>query len=89
MQVTGELILKKEVQVITEKFQKREFVIKTNEQYAQEIIFELHQDRTDLIDPYNLNETITVDFNLRGNSYVNKEGETKHINTLQAWKIQR
>jgi cell shape-determining protein MreC len=89
MELQGKLIFKSEVQQVTEKFIKRDFVIETNEQYPQQIKFELHQDRTDLIDVYNINETITVSFNLRGRSYTDKQGETQYSNTLQAWKIQR
>jgi hypothetical protein len=89
MELQGKLIFKSEVQQVTEKFSKRDFVIETNEQYPQQIKFELHQDRTDLIDVYELEEIINVSFNLRGRSYTDKQGETQYSNTLQAWKIQR
>lgn len=89
MELTGKLIYVAETQQITDKFSKREFVVETFEQYPQQIKFELHQDKTDLIDSYTINETITVSLNLRGRSYVDKNGLTQYSNTLQAWKIQR
>jgi hypothetical protein len=89
MEFTGKLIYKGEIQQVTDKFSKRDFVIETQEQYPQQIKFELHQDRVDLIDVYNLEEVIIVSFNLRGKSYTDKNGITQYINTLQAWKIAR
>lgn len=89
MELEGKLIFKSEIQQVTDKFSKKDFVIETNEQYPQQIKFELHQDRVDLIDVYQLGETINVCFNLRGRSYTDKQGITQYSNTLQAWKIQR
>lgn len=89
MELTGKLIFVGEMQQISEKFSKRDFVVETFEQYPQQIKFELHQDRTDLIDSYTVNETITVSYNLRGRSYADKNGDTQYSNTLAAWKIQR
>jgi single-strand DNA-binding protein len=89
MELQGILTYRSETQQITEKFSKRDFVIKTDEQYPQEIKFELHQDKTDLIDPYSDGELIKVEFNLRGRSYTNKDGVTQYANTLQAWRIQK
>jgi hypothetical protein len=89
MELSGKLIFISETQEVTEKFSKREFVIETIEQYSQQIKFELHQDKTDLIESYKIDEVISVSFNLRGRSYVDKNGITQYSNTLQAWKIQR
>lgn len=89
MELTGRLIFKTEVQKISEKFCKVDFVIETEEQYPQKIKFELHQDRVDIIDPYKIGELLTVSFNLKGRDFLDKEGKTQYSNTLQAWKIQR
>ncbi len=89
MELTGKLIYVAETQQISEKFRKRDFAIETLEQYPQQIKFELHQDRTDLIDPYKIDEIVTVSYNLRGRSYEDKNDLTQYSNTLQAWKIQR
>ncbi len=89
MQLTGKIIFIGEVNQVSDKFQKRDFVLETQEQYPQQIKLELHQDRIDLIDVYQLDEVVTADFNLRGRSYVDKQGQTQYSNTLQVWKIQR
>lgn len=89
MELSGKIIFVAETQQITEKFSKRDFVIETIEQYPQQVKFELHQDKTDLIDSYNINEVVNVSFNLKGRSYIDKNNVTQYSNTLQAWKIQR
>ena len=89
MELTGRLIYKSEVQQISEKFFKVDFVLETDEQYSQKVKFELHQDRVDLIHPYKIGELVNVSFNLKGREFTDKNGETQYSNTLQAWKIQR
>lgn len=72
-------------------FQKRDIVLRTNEQYPQDICFQFVQDRCDMLDPYKPGEEVTIHFNLRGkiDGFTNANGETKYFNTLQGWKIQR
>ena len=41
-----------EEQIINERFKKREFVIETEEQYSQTLIFQLVQDKTNIIDNF-------------------------------------
>jgi len=89
MEVSGNLKIVRETQQITDKFRKREFVVATNEQYAQFITMELQGDNCDIIDAYAEGEEVVVSINLRGRSWVNKDGEEKFFNTLVAWKIQR
>lgn len=89
MELQGILVFRGETQQITDKFAKRDFVVETQEQYPQLIKFELHQDKVDLIDPYADGELITVDFNLRGRSYTDKNGNVQYANTLAVWKIQK
>jgi hypothetical protein len=89
MQLTGTLKEIRETQQITDKFQKREFVVVTNEQYPQFISLELQGDKCDIIDSYGIGEEVVCDLNLRGREWVNPQGETKYFNTIVAWKIQR
>lgn len=74
---------------VSDKFSKKEFVIITEKssQYPQYVQFELHQDRTDLIDPYQKGQDVTVSFNIKGRLWNGGEGE-KCFNQLVAWKIQ-
>ena len=87
MKLEGQLKKKFETQNITASFQKREFVITTQEQYSQDILLELTQDKVTLLDKYNEGDLISVDINVRGREWINPEGVAKYFNTLQAWSI--
>jgi len=68
----------------SEKFQAREFVIKTEGTYPQFVKFQLTQDRCDLINGYNEGEQIKVYFDLRG-----REWNDKFFTNLNAWKVEK
>lgn len=89
--ISGKLIVKKDTEQITDKFRKREFVVSDeSSQYPQEIIFQLVQDKVDLLDPFNEGEQIKVNFNLRGRRWDNpKTGETRFFNSLDAWRLEK
>lgn len=90
MQVHGIIdSIAKEKQV-SEKFRNREFVLITEHktQYPQTVLFELQQDRVDLIDPYKIGQEVSVDFNIKGRQWTNPQGEVKTFIQLVAWKIQ-
>lgn len=87
MQITGIVLeIFDEVQ-ITEKFKKREFVLRTKEQYPQEILIQTTQDKCEILDSIKLGETVDVSINLNGKGYTNKEGVKKWFNSVTAWKI--
>ena len=69
-------------------FRKRELVITTEEQYPQPILVEFVQDKTDLLNNYQVGQNVKVSINLRGREWVNPQGETKYFNTIQGWKIE-
>ena len=83
-EVNGTLHHIGETKQISETFSTRTFTIKTADEYPQFISFELHKDRTDLVEAYNLGDEVNVSFNLRG-----REWNDKFFNTLQAWRIQK
>ena len=74
-------------QIVTASFKKREFVITTQEQYPQDILIEVTQDKTSLIDKFKAGDSVSVDINIRGREWINPEGVAKYFNTLQAWAI--
>lgn len=89
MDITGTLKQKSEEQQISEKFKKREFVITDNSsQYPQHVSFQLTQDKCSLMDQYNVGDEIKVHFNLRGREWTSPQGELKHFNTLEAWRLE-
>lgn len=89
MDIQGKLLVVKQSQQITEKFVKREFVVRTEEQYPQEIQFELTNDKCGLVDTFAIDESIKVYFNLQGRAWVNPQGETKYFNKLVCWRIDK
>lgn len=89
MEIKGTIKVIKDIQQVSANFQKREFVIETDEQYPQTIALELHADKVDIIDVYGIGELVTVAVNLRGREWINPQGEAKYFNTIVAWRIQR
>lgn len=89
--ITGKLIVKNDTEQIKDTFKKREFVISDeSSQYPQEIIFQLIQDKCDLLDPFNIGEEIKVNFNLRGRRWENPTTkETRFFNSLDAWRLEK
>jgi len=84
------------IQVIGERidtgnFSKRDVVIRTDEQYPQDISIQFTQDKCDILDAYKVGETVTIAYNLRGKlgGWTNPQGEVKYFSTIQAWRIQR
>lgn len=77
-----------DIQQISEKFKKREIVIKTNEDYPQDLLFELVQANCELLDNLVVGQTVNAAFNLRGKEYQKKDGSgLGYFNSLQIWKI--
>jgi hypothetical protein len=69
-------------------FRKREMVITTEEQYPQHILIEFVQDKTDLLNAYEVGMNIKVSINVRGREWVNPQGETKYFNSITGWRIE-
>jgi len=87
---TGTLVLIKETEEISDRFQKREFIVSDDDdKYEQLISFELHQDKVDLILGLNPGDKIKVGFNLRGREWIDNVGNKKYFNTLQAWRVDK
>jgi hypothetical protein len=76
-------------QQVSEKFSKREFVVtdSSDDKYPQDIMFELTQDKTSLLDSIMEGQDVLVSFNLRGREWKSPQGEVKYFNTLNAFKI--
>lgn len=89
MEISGRIKLIGDVQNITATFKKRELVVTTEEQYPQHLLVEFTQDKTDLLNPYNIGEQVKVSINLRGREWTNPQGETKYFNSIQGWRIEK
>ena len=90
MEVTGQLKLKGDIQKVSEKFQKRDFVLSTDlsTPYPQHVSFQVTQDKCSILDQFNEGDEIKVQFNLRGREWNGPQG-IKFFNTLEAWKLEK
>lgn len=88
MELQGLLVGKYPTQEITETYKKRDFVIKTLEQYPQEIILEVTQDKVTLLDNFKKGDVLNCSINIRGRRY-EKDGNTRFFNSIQAWRIEK
>lgn len=89
MEVQGKIKLIGETQTFgSNGFRKREMVVTTEEQYPQFIMIEFVQDKTDLLDSFQVGQQVKVSINLRGREWVNPQGETKYFNSIQGWRIE-
>jgi hypothetical protein len=69
-------------------FRKREMVITTEEQYPQQIMIEFVQDKTELLNNFQVGQNVKVSINLRGREWTNPQGEVKYFNSIQGWRIE-
>jgi hypothetical protein len=90
MEVTGTLKAKFDTQKVSDRFQKREFVLTTeaNTPYPQHVSFQVTQDKCSMLDQYNPGDELRVQFNLRGREWNGPQG-IKYFNTLEAWRIEK
>ncbi len=91
--VTGKLVAKFETVQRTETFRTREFVIETSEDINGRVItnyikFQSVQDRTSLVDRFNIGDSIKVHFNIKGTRW-EKNGNVNYITNLDAWRIEQ
>lgn len=80
----GQIVFIGKTDKVSEKFQKRILVLSDKSStYPQEICFELHQDKCDLLNSYSIGDEIQVNYNLNGKLWKNN----KWFNTLVVYKI--
>ena len=88
--IKGTIKVIMDVQQVSEKFKKREFVLEIKSgQYDQTVIFQLTQDNVDMIDTHKVGDEVNVSFDLRGREWTSpKDGHVKFFNSLSAWRIE-
>jgi len=83
LKLNGTIKMIGEVQTWDSGFSKREFVITTNEQYPQDVKFEVVKEKAVDFEQYNkVGDNVDVKFNVRGNEY-----NGKYYVSLQAWHV--
>jgi hypothetical protein len=90
MEVIGLLKVKFDTQRVSDRFQKREFILttETNTPYPQHVSFQVTQDKCTMLDTYREGDELRVQFNLRGREWNGPQG-VKYFNTLEAWRIEK
>jgi len=92
LEITGKLIEKYDTNVVSDKFRKREFVLELAEEingniYTSYAKMQLVQTKCDIIDRFNIGESLKVNFNIRGTRY-EKEGKVSYFSNLDAWRVE-
>ena len=78
-----------QIEVVSEKFKKRDLVIQTNDgKFSQLISVQMTQDKVDLLNNLNIGDMVECNINLRGREWTDRNGVKKFFNTIEAWSIQ-
>jgi hypothetical protein len=83
----GEVVFITPTTSVSDKFQKREVTIKSDDQYPQYVTFQLTQDKCSLADNLKAGEVVEVQYNLRGRRWEAQDGTIKYFNTIEAWTM--
>jgi len=93
-EINGRLAEKYETQKVSDRFQKREFVLEvksssaTGYEFVDFIKFQSTQDKCSILDQVNIDDTVKVSFNLRGRKW-EKDGQISYFTNLEAWRIEK
>ena len=91
--LTGKIAAKFDTIQRSATFKTREFVVETSEDINGRIItnyvkFQTVQDRTSILDRFNVGDTVKVHFNIKGSKW-EKNGQINYITNLDAWRIEQ
>ena len=88
-EIKGTLLEKNETQTFGDKgFRVRTFVVQTDEQYSQEVEIKTVQDKTELIDAFEVGKSIKVQVNLKSRTWVDPKGVKKYFSSFEGWRIE-
>lgn len=88
--VSGKLHTIFDTKQITDRFQKREFVVEMadNPKYPQVVMFQLTGDRCGQLDEFKVDDEVRIEFSLRGREWTSPQGEVKYFNSLDVWSLE-
>ena len=90
MKLVGNLKVKKDTQIVSEAFSKREFVLTVVDgAFSNDILIQLTKDKVTLINDINIGDMLEVEININGKCWLNPQGEEKYFNSLNAWKVSK
>lgn len=88
MELTGLLHVVYDTQKVSDKYQKREAVLKTDfdSQYPQFVSLQFSQDKCNSLNDFRAGDFVKIQFNVKGREWAGPQG-VKYFNTLEAWSI--
>ena len=91
-EITGKLVARFDIVQRTETFKTREFVIEKSEDIngrtiTNYVTFQCVQDKTAMVDRFNIGDEVKVQFNIKGTKWV-KDGKENYITNLDAWRME-
>lgn len=93
-EINGRLAERFETQKVSDRFQKREFVLEikstsnTGYEFVDLIKFQATQDRCSMLDQFSIDDEVKVSFNLRGRKW-EKDGQVSYFTNLEAWRVEK
>jgi hypothetical protein len=90
MTLTGIVKQVGKTQVLSDKFSKRELILKTEyeSKYPQYLVIQFTNKNISKLDSINPGEIVTVSINLRGREYEGTDG-VKYFNSIEGWLISK
>lgn len=89
MELKGKIVVIEEVKQVSDSFKVRNLVVETQEQYPQFIQVQFTQDKCDVLNAYEIGDSVTIGINLKGRKWTDKQGVDKYFNTIEGWKISK
>ena len=89
MELTGTVYQVGETEVVSDKFSKRELVIKTedNPTYPQYVSIQATQAKCVMFDGLSVGQKVHCSINIRGREWTSPQGVVKFFNTIECWKL--
>lgn len=89
MEIKAKLYKKNDTQIVSDKFKKLDFIIKTDGQYPEHLLCQVTNDKCSLLNDIEVGSALTVHINLKGRLWTGADGIEKCFNTIEVWKIDK
>jgi hypothetical protein len=89
LEISGRLHKLFDTQTVTDRFNKREFVVELPGKHSQLVLFQLTGKRCAELDAFNLGDEVRIEFSLRGREWTSRQGEVRYFNSLEVTRLER
>ena len=89
MELKGALYAKKDTVVVSDKFSKRSFILKTSGQYPEHIEMQLVNDKCAILNDVAIGQEITCHINIKGRLWNSPDKGEVCYNTIDVWKVDK